>query len=61
MARHIDATAAAALDAALRIIEAEYPLDYEARKACSAKVAECLRSQTLLRHDAEDFTSRPRW
>lgn len=61
MARDIEATAAEALDAALRVIEAEFPLDYETRKACAAKVADCLRAQTFLRSDAEDFASRPKW
>ena len=59
--RAIGATAAEALDAALRVIEAEYPLDLETRQACARIVAECLRAQTLVRHDSEDFASRPKW
>ena len=61
MTRDIDATAAQALDAALKIIEAEYPLDWETRQACATRVADCLRAHAFVRHDSEDFASRPRW
>ena len=61
MPRAIDRTAAEALDTALRIIEAEYPDDYETRKACAVIVSECLRAQTLIRSDSQEHASRPRW
>lgn len=61
MPRDIGATAATALDAALRIIEAEYPDDLETRQACAKLVAERLRSQTFIRSDAEQEKSRPKW
>lgn len=61
MPRNIEATAAESLDSALRIIESEYPDDLETRQACAKIVADCLRSQTHIRSDAEQEKSRPKW
>lgn len=56
----IEETAVQAVNLALQKIELEHP-DYDARKACAKIVAEKIQQTLLIRHDAHDFGSRPRW
>lgn len=57
-AESIFVTARRVIDAAIADIQRAHP-DYDTRVACSAIVADGLRSRLFIETDTEDFKSRP--